>query len=37
MKLKNILYVGVLLFTATSCKEYLDQPPVNLMSSDGFY
>ena len=37
MKLKNILYVGALLFTATSCEDYLDQPPVNLLSSNGFF
>ena len=37
MKLKNILYIGTLLFAATSCESYLDQPPVDLLSSGGFY
>ena len=37
MKLKNILYIGMLLFAATSCESYLDQPPVDLLSSNGFY
>lgn len=37
MKLKNIIYLGALLSATTSCKEYLDQPPVDLLSSNGFY
>jgi len=37
MKLKDLLYIGILLFAATSCKSELDQPPVNLLSSGGFY
>ena len=37
MKLKNIIYIGALLLTATSCNDLLDKPPVDLLSSDGFY
>ena len=37
MKFKNIIYLGALLSATTSCKEYLDQPPVDLLSSNGFY
>ena len=37
MKVRNILYIGTLLFAATSCESYLDQPPVDLLSSNGFY
>ena len=37
MKLKKIIYIGAALFAMTSCEDLLDQPPVNLLSSDGFY
>jgi hypothetical protein len=37
MKLKNFIYMGALLLAATSCESYLDQPPVDLLSSNGFY
>jgi len=37
MKLKNIIYVGILLVSATSCEDFLDQAPVDKLSSDGFY
>ena len=37
MKLRNFIYMGALLLAATSCESYLDQPPVNLLSSNGFY
>lgn len=37
MKLKSILYIGVLLLTATSCEDMLEKAPVDKLSSDGFY
>lgn len=37
MKLKNILLLGALLSVMTSCSDYLNQPPKNLLSSDAFY
>lgn len=37
MKLKNILYAGALLLTVTSCEDYLNEPPADLLASDGFY
>ncbi len=44
MKIKNIFRIvpvvgccGLLAIGATSCDSYLNQPPVNLLSSDGFY
>lgn len=37
MKLKNIIYCGAMLIAMSSCEDYLDQAPVNLLSSNGFY
>lgn len=37
MKLKSILYIGVLLLTAASCEDMLEKAPVDKLSSDGFY
>ncbi len=44
MKIKNIFRIvpvvgccGLLAIGAMSCDSYLNQPPVNLLSSDGFY
>lgn len=37
LKIKNILLMGALVIGATSCKDYLNQAPVNLLSSDNFY
>lgn len=36
-KLKNILWIGALMCTILSCDDYLNTPPENLMTSDGFY
>lgn len=36
-KIKNIAMVAVLAVTVVSCKDFLDTPPVELLSSDGFY
>lgn len=37
MKLKNILFLGGLVLATTSCDDFLNQPPKDLLSSDGFY
>lgn len=37
IKIKGIIAVSILLFAITSCSDFLDTPPVNLLSSDGFY
>ncbi|MDH6344251.1 hypothetical protein M2480_003060 [Parabacteroides sp. PFB2-12] len=37
INLRNILAAGILLFTATSCEDFLSTPPANLLSSEGFY
>ena len=37
MKMKKLIYIGAVLFAMTSCEDLLDQPPVDLLSSDGFY
>ncbi|WP_342384147.1 RagB/SusD family nutrient uptake outer membrane protein [Bacteroides ovatus] len=37
IKIKGIIAVSILLFAITSCSDFLDIPPVNLLSSDGFY
>ena len=37
MKLRNILYSGALLLAFSSCSDFLEQPPKNLLSADGFY
>lgn len=36
-KLKNILWLGALSLTLFSCGDYLDTPPVDRLTSDGFY
>lgn len=36
-KLKKILWLGALMLTTMSCDDYLNTPPKNLMTSDGFY
>lgn len=37
MKLNKIICFGAMLMTMASCGDFLDQPPVDLLSSDGFY
>lgn len=37
LKIKHILLMGALVIGATSCKDYLDQAPLDLLSSDNFY
>lgn len=37
LKIKNILWMSVLALTFFSCDNYLDTPPVDLLTSDGFY
>lgn len=37
MKLRNIIYAGALLLAISSCDDFLDQPPKNLLSTDKFY
>lgn len=37
MKLKHIIYMGAWLLTVTSCSDYLNEPPADLLASDGFY
>lgn len=36
-KIKNILWIGTLALTVLSCDDYLDTPPVDLLTSSGFY
>ena len=36
-KLKNILQLSALMFFVMSCDDYLETPPADLMTSDGFY
>lgn len=36
-KLKNIFYIGALMLATVSCDDYLDNPPADLMGTDGFY
>lgn len=35
--IKNILAASVFLFAATSCDDFLETPPSDLLSSEGFY
>jgi hypothetical protein len=37
MKLKQMIYSGAVLLAFTSCNDFLEQPPKNLLSSDDFY
>ena len=37
LKLKNIIWLAALVVTVSSCDDYLDTPPVDKITSDGFY
>lgn len=37
LKLKNIIWLAALVVTISSCDDYLDTPPVDKITSDGFY
>ena len=36
LKLKNIIWLAALVVTISSCDDYLDTPPVDKITSDGF-
>ncbi|MCQ1545773.1 RagB/SusD family nutrient uptake outer membrane protein [Bacteroides clarus] len=37
LKIKNILWIGALALTISSCDDFLNTPPVDRLTSDGFY
>ncbi len=37
INIKNIIAAVVILFAATSCNDFLNTPPADLLSSEGFY
>ncbi len=37
MKLNKIIYCGAMLLVFASCNDFLEQPPKDLLSSNGFY